>query len=186
MRPHCPTPRPSSGKPLRLYPPVWALARIATRDVRLGRLSLAEGGTVVISQWVVHRDPANFDRPLGFHPERWLPPHEPPPAGAYFPFGAGSRLCIGERFAWLEGVLVLATLARRWRVIPTTRPPPSTPGSPCGRGAGCRQRFAPPRDRAGRHCGWIVSPASSMATNFSIRRVRVSGRFASWIRYRIA
>ena len=103
---------------LRLYPPVWALARIATRDVRLGRLSLAEGGTVVISQWVVHRDPANFDRPLAFHPERWLPPHEPPPAGAYFPFGAGSRLCIGERFAWLEGVLVLATLARRWRVIP--------------------------------------------------------------------
>jgi cytochrome P450 len=102
---------------LRVYPPVWALARIATRPVELNGLTLPEGRTVVMSQWVVHRDPACFDRPAAFLPERWLDGFQPAP-GTYFPFGAGSRICIGERFAMLEGTLVLATLARRWRLVP--------------------------------------------------------------------
>ena len=100
---------------LRLYPPVWALARIATRDVTLGELVVPTGGTVIMSQWVVQRSAENFTHALAFRPERWL--SEPPPhPGAYFPFGGGPRLCIGERFAMLEGVLVLATIARRWQV----------------------------------------------------------------------
>jgi cytochrome P450 len=102
---------------LRLYPPVWALARIATRPVQLAGLSVPAGRTVVMSQWVVHRDPASFDQPQAFRPERWLNRFQPAP-GSYFPFGAGSRICIGERFAMLEGTLVLAALARRWRLVP--------------------------------------------------------------------
>jgi cytochrome P450 len=102
---------------LRLYPPVWALARIATAPYRLGEHAVPEGGTVIMSQWVVHRDPRNFRAPLAFRPERWLDGAQPP-AGAYFPFAAGPRICIGERFAMLEGALILATVAQRWRVAP--------------------------------------------------------------------
>jgi cytochrome P450 len=102
---------------LRLYPPVWALARIATRPYDLGPYRVPERGTIVTSQWVVHRRSAYFADPLRFAPERWLE-GPPPPAGAYFPFAAGSRMCIGERFAMLEGTLVLAAIGRTWRVVP--------------------------------------------------------------------
>ena len=100
---------------LRLYPPVWALARIATREVDLGHLVIPDGGTVIMSQWVMHRKPELFEHALAFRPERWLDE----PSRIRVPtsqFGGGPRLCIGERFAMLEGVLVLATLARRWQV----------------------------------------------------------------------
>jgi cytochrome P450 len=107
---------------LRLYPPVWALARIATRPYALGPYRVPEGGTIVTSQWVVHRAPEHFADPLAFRPERWLD-GLPPAPGTYFPFAAGPRLCIGERFAILEGVLVLAVLAGRWRVEPRTPSP---------------------------------------------------------------
>jgi cytochrome P450 len=100
---------------LRLYPPVWALARIATRGVDLGRLAVPDGGTVIMSQWVVQRSPAQFTAASEFRPQRWID-EAPPRPGAYFPFGGGPRLCIGERFAMLEGVLVLATIAQRWQV----------------------------------------------------------------------
>jgi len=102
---------------LRLYPPVWAVARRTTGDYELGGWPMTAGGTVVMSQWVVHRDPLWFPEPERFLPERWIDA-PPPPPGAYFPFGGGPRLCIGERFAITEGVLALATLARRWRVVP--------------------------------------------------------------------
>jgi cytochrome P450 len=102
---------------LRLYPPVWALARIATRPYDLGPYRVPERGTIVTSQWVVQRRAAYFADPLRFAPERWLD-GQPPQAGAYFPFAAGARMCIGERFALLEGTLVLAAIGRRWRVEP--------------------------------------------------------------------
>jgi cytochrome P450 len=107
---------------LRLYPPVWAIARIATRPYDLGPYRVPECGTIVMSQWVVHRRPAYFADPARFLPERWID-GPPPPAGAYFPFAAGSRMCIGERFALLEGTLVLAAIARTWRVVPEPGPP---------------------------------------------------------------
>jgi cytochrome P450 len=108
---------------LRLYPPVWALARIATAPYRLGGYDVPEGGTIITSQWVVHRRERYFAEPLRFVPERWLDGAAPPPPGAYFPFAAGGRMCIGERFAMLEGTLVLADLARRWRIEPTVSDP---------------------------------------------------------------
>jgi cytochrome P450 len=107
---------------LRLYPPVWALARIATRPYDLGPYRVPDRGTIVMSQWVVHRRAAYFADPLRFAPERWLN-GPPPPAGAYFPFAAGSRMCIGERFAMLEGTLVLAAIGRTWQVVPKPASP---------------------------------------------------------------
>jgi cytochrome P450 len=71
---------------------------------------------LILSPWVSHRDPRWFAEPEKFDPERWRPEiAEKLPKFAYFPFGGGARVCIGERFAWAEGVLVLATLAQRWR-----------------------------------------------------------------------
>ncbi|HEY0389709.1 MAG TPA: cytochrome P450 [Gaiellales bacterium] len=102
---------------LRLYPPVWALARITTEPYQLGAYAVPKGGTVITSQWVVHRCAEYFDEPERFRPERWLDGAALPPPGSYFPFAAGSRMCIGERFAMLEGVLILATLAQRWEVV---------------------------------------------------------------------
>ncbi len=107
---------------LRLYPPVWALARIATRPYALGRYAVPEGGTIVMSQWVVHRSDRHFPDPLRFAPERWIDGPAPPP-GAYFPFAAGPRMCIGERFAMLEGTLVLAAIGRAWRIVPGAQAP---------------------------------------------------------------
>ena len=112
---------------LRLYPPVWALARIATEPYQLGDHLVPERGTVITSQWVVQRRPEHFDQPEAFRPERWLEGAPAPPAGAYFPFAAGSRMCIGERFAMLEGVLILATLAREWDVVVSPVTPPIDP-----------------------------------------------------------
>jgi cytochrome P450 len=108
---------------LRLYPPVWAVARISTAPYRLGEHPVPEGGTIIASQWVMHRTEDYFPEPERFRPERWLDA-EAPPAGAYFPFAAGSRMCVGERFAMLEGTLILATLAQRWQVLPAPADPP--------------------------------------------------------------
>jgi len=102
---------------MRLYPPAWILGRRAIADVEVGGYAVRSSEVVLMSQYVVHRDPRFYDEPDAFQPERWegstmlqLPKF------AYFPFGGGNRLCIGEQFAWMEGVLVLATLVRRWRL----------------------------------------------------------------------
>jgi cytochrome P450 len=73
----------------------------------------------VMSQFIVHRDERWFPDPERFDPERWTPQRQAErPRFAYFPFGGGPRQCIGEQFAWTEGVLLLATSARRWRLRP--------------------------------------------------------------------
>jgi cytochrome P450 len=99
---------------LRLYPPAWAIARRALVDHELGGYTVPKGSIVFVSQALLHRDPRRFPDPDRFEPERWQGAE--PPRYAYLPFGAGPRLCIGERFAWMEGVLLLATLAGRWRL----------------------------------------------------------------------
>ena len=102
---------------LRLYPPAWAMGRRALNDFRLGEFTLPAKTTVRISQFVTHRDPRFFPDPLRFDPERFTPEAKARRTKfAYFPFGAGFRQCIGESFAWMEGVLVLATLAQRWKL----------------------------------------------------------------------
>jgi cytochrome P450 len=102
---------------MRLYPPAWVLARrlVVERDVC--GYALPVGSMLVASPWVVHRDPQWWPQPDAFRPERWLDEAQRP-RYAYFPFGGGPRQCIGNSFAEMEAILVLATLGQRWRVAP--------------------------------------------------------------------
>jgi cytochrome P450 len=100
---------------MRLYPPAWSIARRALTDLDVGGYRITRRSIVITSPWVVHRDARWFPDPERFDPDRWLEDDPGRPRSAYFPFGAGTRICIGERFAWAEAVLVLATLASRWR-----------------------------------------------------------------------
>jgi cytochrome P450 len=102
---------------MRLYPPAWILGRRAVEPVRIAGYAFPARTLVFMSQYVVHRDPRWYDEPERFLPERWLPDAAAArPRFSYFPFGAGTRVCIGEQFAWMEGALALATIARRWRL----------------------------------------------------------------------
>ncbi|HEX6574687.1 MAG TPA: cytochrome P450 [Gemmatimonadaceae bacterium] len=99
---------------MRLYPPAYLLGREAIRDTQLGDANIPRGSTVLISQWVMHRHPSYFERPLDFIPERWK--NQPSlPRFVYFPFGAGPRVCIGAALATLELTLVLSMIAREMR-----------------------------------------------------------------------
>jgi cytochrome P450 len=99
---------------LRLFPPAAAFGRRPTEDVGIGGYRIPRGASVFVSPFVTHRNPRYFAEPDAFMPERW--DGEAPPKFAFFPFGGGSKMCIGEPFARAEGVLVLATIARRWRL----------------------------------------------------------------------
>ena len=102
---------------MRLYPPTWRLMRRALRDFPLGGYVIPSGSLVVVCQYAMHRDPRFFPGPEKFDPERWTPEARAArPAYSFFPFGGGPRRCLGEPFAMTEGVLLLATLARRWRM----------------------------------------------------------------------
>jgi cytochrome P450 len=102
---------------MRLYPPAWIIGRRAIADQPIDGYVIPGGGIVVMSPYIVHRDPRFYDRPDQFRPERWTPEFKAAlPPFAYFPFGGGARRCIGESFAWMELVLVLATIAQRWRL----------------------------------------------------------------------
>ena len=109
---------------MRLYPPAWAMGREALEDVSIGPYRLRKGTMVFFSQYIVQRDPRWFPDPLSFQPERHTAEAKAArPRFAYFPFGGGSRQCIGESFAWMEATLALATIAQRWRleVLPGQR-----------------------------------------------------------------
>jgi len=102
---------------MRLYPPAWAMGRYARNDFQLGQYRLPARTTVLISQFVTHRDPRYFPDPLRFDPQRFTAEAKSKRAKfTYFPFGAGVRQCIGESFAWMEGVLVLATFLQKWKL----------------------------------------------------------------------
>jgi cytochrome P450 len=102
---------------MRLYPPAWAMGRQATAAIELGPYRFPAGTYFFFSQYVTQRDPAYFPDPLRFDPTRFTPEARAArPRFAYFPFGGGGRQCIGESFAWMEGALILATLAQRWRL----------------------------------------------------------------------
>lgn len=101
---------------MRLYPPAWALGRRAIRDCELCGYTIPQDAIVLVSQWTLHRDARFWPDPLRFDPERFEEgAHEERPKFAYFPFGSGPRTCIGESFAWMEGALLIATLAQKWR-----------------------------------------------------------------------
>jgi cytochrome P450 len=102
---------------MRLYPPAWVVGRRAISDCEVGNHAVPSGALVFVSQWVTHRDHRFFTDPERFDPERWTPEATAArPKFSYYPFGGGPRVCVGEQFAWMEGVLVLASLARRWRL----------------------------------------------------------------------
>jgi cytochrome P450 len=104
---------------MRLYPPTWRLVRRAVRDFPVGAHTVTEGSLVVVCQYAMHRDPRFWPDPERFDPERWTPEaRSARPPYSFFPFGGGPRRCLGESFAMTESVLLLATLARRWRVRP--------------------------------------------------------------------
>ena len=102
---------------MRLYPPAWAMGRCARADFRLGDFYLPAKTTVLMSQYITHRDPRFFPDPLRFDPERFTREAKSRRTKlTYFPFGAGARQCIGESFAWMEGVLLLATIGQKWKL----------------------------------------------------------------------
>lgn len=102
---------------MRLYPPAWTLGREAKVELNLASYTIPAECLVLSSQWLMHRDARWWPDPLRFDPQRWLGERAPSrPKYAYFPFGGGARACIGEAFAWMEAMLVLATLGRRWRL----------------------------------------------------------------------
>jgi cytochrome P450 len=103
---------------MRLYPPAWAIGRLATEDHEFGGFPVAKGSLILISPYITHRDKRFWSEPEVFRPERWEM-QSVKVAGQryiYFPFGGGIRRCIGEGFAWTEGILLLATLAGKWKL----------------------------------------------------------------------
>jgi cytochrome P450 len=101
---------------MRLYPPAWLVGRRAINEYSIGRYHVPARSIIVMSQWIVHRDARQYLDPERFDPDRWTPEFKAAlPRFAYFPFGGGPRQCIGESFAWMELVLLVATLAQQWR-----------------------------------------------------------------------
>jgi cytochrome P450 len=108
---------------MRLYPPVWIVGRQALTPVEVGGFPFPAGTQFLMSPWVVHRDPKTFEEPEAFRPQRWAGDlARRLPRFAYFPFGGGPRVCIGNRFAMMEAKLVLAVATQRFRfaVAPDT------------------------------------------------------------------
>lgn len=106
---------------MRLYPPAWSLARTVAKETEVGGYRLPVGANVVMSQWILHRDPRFFEQPEQFKPDRWTAEAaQRLPRFAYFPFGGGARLCIGASFAMMEANLLLAAIAQRFqlRLVP--------------------------------------------------------------------
>jgi cytochrome P450 len=126
---------------MRLYPPAYVVGREALEDCTIGPYFVPRKTTMFLPQWVVQRDPRYFDEPSAFRPQRWGEEKiNSLPKFAYFPFGGGPRICIGNTFAMMEMVLVLATIAQKFRfrlqpgatvsLLPTftLRPVPGIPG----------------------------------------------------------
>jgi cytochrome P450 len=103
---------------MRLFPPAWTIGRLAVEAHEFGGYPIPKGSLILASQWVMHRDARFWPDPDKFIPERWLSQSvkEASQRFIYFPFGGGVRRCIGESFAWTEGILLLATLASRWKM----------------------------------------------------------------------
>ena len=116
-QPEAPFVRVVLAESMRLYPPAWVIARVASEDHDACGYRIPRGAFVVMSPWVVHRDATYFPDPERFDPDRWRAERQNGrPRFAYFPFGGGSRGCMGESFAWMEGILVLSVISRRWRL----------------------------------------------------------------------
>jgi cytochrome P450 len=102
---------------MRLYPPAYVVGREAIKDCEVGGYRVRAGTQVFMPTWVVHRDARFYESPEEFKPERWTPEFASQlPRYAYFPFGGGPRVCIGNSFAMMEFVLLMATIAQKFRL----------------------------------------------------------------------
>jgi len=102
---------------MRLYPPAWTLGREALEECEIGGYRIPKGGQVLMAQWIVHRDERFWPDPERFDPSRWTEENSKDrPRCAYFPFGDGPRICVGNNFAMMEAVLLLTTIAQRFRL----------------------------------------------------------------------
>ena len=116
---------------MRLYPPAWAIGRRVVQDHHADGVTIPAGSVVIVSPWLLHHDARWWPDQAAFDPDRWLgrdrttdqptdrptdrPANRPAERHAYLPFGAGSRMCIGEGFAELEATTLLTTIGRSWR-----------------------------------------------------------------------
>jgi len=110
---------------LRLYPPATAISRTAISDDEVCGFRVCAGSTVLTSQWVTHRSPLYWEEPEKFDPQRFAPErtlrrHD----YAYYPFGGGPGMCIGDRFSLMEQTLALAMTAQKFRVLIDDEVPP--------------------------------------------------------------
>jgi cytochrome P450 len=109
---------------MRLWPPVWMMEREAVVEDELGGYTVAPGTQVAFSQWVMHRHPKYWENPEGFDPERFGPERSAArPHGAYLPFGAGPRVCIGNTFALMEMQMIVPTILQQYRLDVMPSPP---------------------------------------------------------------
>jgi cytochrome P450 len=109
---------------MRLYPPVWTIGRYVENDYYVGEYTIPAGSSILMSQYVMHHNPKYYEEPEQFNPDRWTEQFKTHlPRFSYFPFGGGIRGCIGEPFAWIEGVIIIATIAQKWtmRLLPSQR-----------------------------------------------------------------
>ena len=109
---------------MRLYPPVWTMGRYVENDYQVGEYTIPAGSSILFSQYVMHHDSRYYEEPEQFNPDRWTAGFKTRlPRFSYFPFGGGIRGCIGESFAWMEGTLIIATIAQKWtmRLVPGQR-----------------------------------------------------------------
>jgi cytochrome P450 len=109
---------------MRLYPPVWTMGRYVENDYSVGEYTIPSGSSILMSQYVMHHDPRYYKKPEEFNPDRWTEEFKTRlPRFSYFPFGGGIRGCIGEPFAWMESILIIATISQKWmmRLIPGHR-----------------------------------------------------------------
>jgi cytochrome P450 len=108
---------------MRLYPPAYVVGRESVNECEIGGYLVPPRTQIFMPTWVVHRDPRFFAEPDKFKPERWTPEFiNNLPKYAYFPFGGGPRVCIGNTFAMMEIVLLLATIAQKFRLSLVTNP----------------------------------------------------------------
>lgn len=109
----------------RIYPPAWMISRAALEDIALGGYTIPKSSMIVMSQWAVHHNAKYWPEPYRFDPERFKPELlESRHKFSFFPFGGGVRQCIGDQFAWMEAVLLLATIGRKYRFTYEEKNPP--------------------------------------------------------------
>ena len=109
---------------MRIFPPVWTMGRRVENDYSVGEYTIPSGSSILMCQYVMHHDPRYYEKPEEFNPDRWTDDFKTRlPRFSYFPFGGGIRGCIGESFAWMEGVLIIATIAQEWsmHLVPSQR-----------------------------------------------------------------